>query len=89
MPFESKKFLDAEGVTYFAQLLNNYPNNTILTAVINAIESELDNKADITDIPPATTVSQTITAGKLLQMLIIKKMGYGLKKIYHFLVIQI
>lgn len=58
-----KKFLDADGLTYFAQLLNNYPDNTILAAVIDAIQDALDTKADSADIPSATTVSQTLTSG--------------------------
>jgi hypothetical protein len=41
----AKKFLDADGLTYFAQLLNDYPNNEILGAVIDAIDGELSTKA--------------------------------------------
>lgn len=44
MPNE-KKFLDANGLTYFSTILNNYPNNEVLGAVINAIDSELSTKA--------------------------------------------
>lgn len=41
-----KKFLDAEGVTYLASLLDNYPNNEILGTVIDAIQDALDEKND-------------------------------------------
>ena len=43
----SKKFLDAAGLSYFAGKLDDYPTNEILGTVINAIDSELENKADI------------------------------------------
>lgn len=37
----SKKFLDASGLTYFAGKLDNYPTNELLGTVINAIDSEI------------------------------------------------
>jgi len=46
----TKKYLDANGLTYFAQLLNNYPNNEVLGVVINAIEDALDEKVDISGL---------------------------------------
>lgn len=49
----SKKFLDAAGLSYFAGKLDDYPTNEILGTVINAIDSELENKADINS--PALT----------------------------------
>jgi len=39
-----KKFLDATGLTYLAEKLNNYPTNELLGTVINAID---ETKADI------------------------------------------
>lgn len=39
----AKKFLDEDGLRYLASKLNEYPDNTILAAVINAIESEIDD----------------------------------------------
>ena len=42
----SKKFLDAQGLTYFAQKLNDYPDNTVLAAVIDGIQDALDDKVD-------------------------------------------
>lgn len=53
-----KKFLDANGVQYLASLLNNYPNNEILSAVINAMQDGLDEKVNLatstSEIPLAT-----------------------------------
>lgn len=37
----SKKFLDATGLTYFAGKLDNYPTNELLSTVINAIDGEI------------------------------------------------
>lgn len=51
-----KKFLDANGVTYLAQLLNNYPNNEVLGAVIDAIGEELDNKVSKTQVATDTSL---------------------------------
>lgn len=64
----AKKFLDANGLTYFAQLLNNYPNNEILATVINAIGEELDKKANIEDIPSggSVTITDTLNSGTLI-----------------------
>lgn len=53
----SKKFLDAAGLSYFAGKLDDYPTNEILGTVINAIDSELENKADINS--PALTGAPT------------------------------
>ena len=44
MSLTPKKFVDADGLAHFAQVLDNYPNNTVLSTVINAIEAELDEK---------------------------------------------
>ncbi len=48
MTLNSKKFLDAAGLSYFAQILDNYPNNEILGTVIDAIGEALEEKADNT-----------------------------------------
>ena len=45
-----KKFLNTNGVTYLATLLNNYPNNELLSIVINAISESLDEKVDKSSI---------------------------------------
>jgi len=54
MTLNQKKFLDSAGLTYFAQLLNNYPDNEVLASVIDAISDALDEKADNIE---ATSVS--------------------------------
>ena len=38
----SKKFLDAAGLSYFAGKLDDYPTNEVLGAVINAIDGEIE-----------------------------------------------
>ena len=40
---DTKKFLDQDGLTYFARKLNDYPDNTVLSAIVNAIDQ---SKAD-------------------------------------------
>ena len=54
-----KKFLDADGVTYLAQLLNEYPNNDVLSAVINAIDDIKADKASpaLSGVPTAPTAA--------------------------------
>lgn len=47
MTVATKKFLDSDGLTYFAQLLNNYPDNEVLATVIDAISDALDEKASL------------------------------------------
>lgn len=51
----TKKFLDANGVAYLASLLDNYPDNEILSTVISAIQDALDEKSntDHTHTPAA------------------------------------
>lgn len=71
-----KKFLDANGLTYFAQLLDNYPNNEILATVIDAIGEELEKKStfsgsynDLTDKPfigGSTTINSVDTSGRVI-----------------------
>lgn len=62
---DNKKFLDYEGLIYLASKLNEYPNNTVLTAVINAIESEInDTKTDL-DV--------SFTVDEANELLILKK----------------
>lgn len=51
MAFQDKKFLDAEGITHLVRLLDEYPNNQVLGSVIDAIEGELDQKAEKSEIP--------------------------------------
>lgn len=51
MSYNTKKFLDTEGVKHLVKLLDNYPNNQILGTVIDSIQEELDKKANVSDIP--------------------------------------
>ena len=51
MAFQDKKFLDAEGITHLVSLLDEYPNNQVLGTVIDAIEGELEQKAEKSEIP--------------------------------------
>ena len=51
MAFQDKKFLDAEGITHLVRLLDEYPNNQVLGSVIDAIEGELEGKAEKSEIP--------------------------------------
>lgn len=37
-----KKFVDAVGLTYFCRILNKYPDNAVLSAVIDAIQDTFD-----------------------------------------------
>lgn len=63
-----KKFLDANGVTYLASLLDNYPDNEILGTVISAIQDALDEKQDKGTSPgsiPTNVSSFTNDAGYL------------------------
>lgn len=39
-----KKFLDADGLTYFSRKLNNYPTNDVIAAVIEGVQDALDEK---------------------------------------------
>lgn len=50
-----KKFLDYGGLVKVLQELQNYPDNRILGAVINAIQEALDDKVDKADIPGINT----------------------------------
>ena len=42
----TKKFVDAAGLTHFAQRLNNYPTNDVIAAVIDGVQDALDEKMD-------------------------------------------
>lgn len=64
----TKKFLDANGVTYLAALLDNYPDNELLGTVISAIQDALDEKLDA-DISSLTLGNTTITETQLQTLL--------------------
>ena len=42
-----KKFLDANGLTYFAGKLNNYPTNGVIEAVVEGIQDALAEKQNV------------------------------------------
>lgn len=60
---EQKKYLDANGVGYLYKKLSleDYPNNETLATVIDAMQSTLDEKANI-DSPSLTGVPTAPTA---------------------------
>ena len=64
MTLDSKKFLDSDGLTYFAQLLNNYPDNEVLASVIDAISDALDEKIESPNIPYLTCATAASTVAK-------------------------
>lgn len=51
MAYNTKKYLDEEGLKQVIRLLDEYPDNQILGTVIDEIQSELDKKADVVSIP--------------------------------------
>ena len=51
MAYNTKKYLDEEGLKQVVRLLDEYPDNQILGTVIDEIQGELDKKADVVDIP--------------------------------------
>ena len=67
MAFQEKKFLDAEGVTHLVKLLDEYPNNQILGSVIDAIEGELAEKAEKSEIPNVPVQDVQIDGTSILQ----------------------
>ncbi len=42
-----KKYLDDQGLAYFAQKLDEYPDNEVLATVVNAIQEALEEKNDL------------------------------------------
>lgn len=47
---QPKKYLDADGLTYFSRKLNQYPTNDVIVAVIEGVQDALDEKIDLTEI---------------------------------------
>jgi len=60
-----KKFLDAEGLTYFSRKLNNYPTNDVIEAVIEGVQDALDEKVDNTSVGTANGVASLDSTGKV------------------------
>ena len=61
---QDKKFLDASGVTYLASLMNNFPTNSLLQNVIDAIQEALDEKQDDISITDDNSGNVSITIGQ-------------------------
>ncbi len=61
---QDKKFLDANGVTYLASLMNNFPTNSLLQNVIDAIQEALDEKQDDISITDDNSGNVSITIGQ-------------------------
>ena len=55
MSYNQKKFLDANGLTHFIKILDNYPTNEILDTVINAIQSSIDNVVIVSETQPTAS----------------------------------
>ena len=60
-----KKFLDAEGLTYFSRKLNNYPDNDVLQAVVDGIQDALEEKIDEDDRGAANGIATLDANGQL------------------------
>ena len=62
-----KKFVDAEGLKHFAQVLNNYPDNEIIGTVVEAIGEELEGKVlGPTESTAGHIATFTGTTGKVI-----------------------
>ena len=59
----TKKFLDFNGLSYFAQKLNQYPTNDVIVAVIEGMQDALDEKVDLTDKGAANGVADLDSSG--------------------------
>ena len=68
MAFQDKKFLDAAGITHLVGLLDEYPNNQVLGTVIDAIEGELEQKAEKSEIPDVPVQDVKINGTSVLDM---------------------
>lgn len=66
MAYNTKKYLDEEGLKQVVRLLDEYPDNQILGTVIDEIQSELDTKADIVDIPEVPIQDVQINGSSIL-----------------------
>jgi len=61
----NKKYLDAAGLTYFAEKLNNYPTNDVIAAVIDGVQDALDEKVDTSKVGTANGVASLDSSGKV------------------------
>ena len=62
---ETKKFLDANGLAYFARKLNNYPTNDVIATVVDGIQDALDEKVDNSRVGVANGVASLGSDGKV------------------------
>lgn len=60
-----KKFLDADGLTYFSRKLNNYPTNNVIAAVVDGVQDALDEKMDADARGAANGVASLDANGKV------------------------
>lgn len=65
-----KKFLDATGVQYLADKLNDYPTNVLLSTVINAIDSAKEDAMLIATQLPVSNVLQPNTIYALAEAVV-------------------
>ncbi len=40
---QDKYFLDSEGLTYLARMMNQYPTNTVIAAVVDGVQDALED----------------------------------------------
>ena len=59
----TKKFLDFNGLSYFAQKLNQYPTNDVIVAVVDGVQDALDEKVDLTQKGAASGVAELDASG--------------------------
>ena len=67
-----KKYLDANGLTYFCRILNRYPDNEVLSAVIDAIQDMFDEYGNAKIFSGvcstgASTAAKTVTCSRFTQ----------------------
>lgn len=60
MSYNNKKFLDANGVTQIVGLLDDYATNETLSAVVNSVQTALDQKVDDVQINGSSVLNNGI-----------------------------
>lgn len=60
-----KKFLDADGLSYFSQKLNQYPTNDVIAAVVDGVQDALDEKVDTVSVGANNGVASLDNSGKV------------------------
>ena len=59
----TKKFLDYNGLAYFAEKLNQYPTNDVIVAVIEGVQDALDEKVDTSSVGAASGIAELDSSG--------------------------